>query len=294
MADTLILSFPDSSLQAAKLAQQLSLPHIPINLHIFPDEESLITLPTELPKHVVLFRSLNQPNNKLTELLLVSKALRQNNVARITLIAPYLCYMRQDRENQPGEIISQKIIGQLLADLFDDVITVDTHLHRITELREAIPSKNAINLLATKPIVKFLQNRFENMMVLGPDSESKQWVSEIAEILNCDYGIANKIRKGDLSVEIELPEQDYSGRNIIIIDDMASTGRTIGLAASLLKTKGATSISALVTHALFMGDAKEHLEKNGIDCIWSSDTIADETNCIELHEIIADAFLSIQ
>jgi len=294
MTNLLLLSFSESSLQAAKLAQQLSIPHIPINLHVFPDEESLITLPTELAEHVIVFRSLNQPNGKLTELLLVSKALRQHGVKRITLIAPYLCYMRQDRENKLGEIISQKIIGQYLADLFDDVITVDTHLHRISELKEAIPATHAINLLATDPIVEFLKNRFDNMLILGPDSESEQWVSEIAHALDCDFAIANKIRKGDRSVEITFPEKDFEGKNVVIVDDMASTGRTMGIAAKILTSKGAASISALVTHALFMEDAKAFLQDNGITCVWSSDTITDETNSIELHKIIAEAFLKIK
>jgi len=293
MLAQLILSFPDSSPQAEKLAQELSISHIPIKLHIFPDEESLITLPTELAEHVIVFRSLNQPNNKLPELLLVSNALRQHGVKRISLIAPYLCYMRQDKENKPGEIISQKIIGKFLASLFNDVLTVDTHLHRIAELKEAIPATHAVNLLATNPIVEFLKQRVDNMMILGPDSESEQWVSEISNALGCEFAIANKVRKGDKSVEITFPEKDFENKNIIIVDDMASTGRTMGIAAEILKSKGAQSISALVTHALFMGDAKGFLIEKGITNIWSSDTISDETNSFETHQIIAEAFRQI-
>ena len=293
MTHRLVISFPDSSSQAIKFAQFLSIPYANIEQHIFPDEESLLTLPLDLAEHVIVFRSLYKPNSKLTELLLVANTLRERGVKRITLIAPYLCYMRQDIENKPGEVVSQKIVGQFLADLFDDVITVDTHLHRISKLREAIPVNHAINLLATDPIVAFLKNRFNNMLVLGPDSESQQWVSEIAESLKSEYAVANKVREGDRQVKITLPGKKFANKNIIIIDDMASTGRTMGNAAELLKEKGAASINALVTHALFMGDAKEYIAQHNIKHIWSTDSISDETNSIELHPIIAEAFLTI-
>lgn len=288
-----LLTFNDSSQQGDRLAKRLDIPHLSIDLHCFPDGESLITLPTELNEHVILYRSLNQPNEKITELILVSKTLRQRGVKRITLIAPYLCYMRQDIENHPGEVVSQKIIGQLFGGLFDDVITVDSHLHRISKLNEAIPLKNAINILATDPIVEFLHKKFDELVILGPDSESKQWVEEIANKIGCQFAVANKQRTGDKEVKVTLPDHNFKNKNIVIVDDMASTGRTISLAAAQLNTAGAQTVNALVTHALFMGDAKQFLIKNGVTSIWSTDTISDETNVIALDKIIADTFRQI-
>jgi ribose-phosphate pyrophosphokinase len=104
---------------------------------------------------VLICRSLNQPNDKLIELLFCARTARQLGAKRLTLIAPYLSYMRQDIANQPGEAVSQRIMGQMLAELFDDVITVDPHLHRINSLDQAIPIKNAISLTAANEIASF-------------------------------------------------------------------------------------------------------------------------------------------
>lgn len=288
-----VLTFENSKQQAEKFAAYLNIPCHLIKTHQFPDEEILLTLPTDLPESIIIFRSLHQPNNKIIELLFAAKTARKHGVKRISLVAPYLCYMRQDIENHPGEAVSQKIIGELFASIFNDVITVDSHLHRIDRLSQAIPVRNAINIMATKPMARFLHNKFTDAIIFGPDGESEQWVKEIAEEINADYAVATKVRSGDKQVNIHLPDKDFKNKNIIIIDDMASTGRTIALASSLLKKAGAQSIHTLVTHALFMGDAKGFMHKNGIEKIWSTDTITDPSNEIELHELLAETYKTI-
>ena len=156
----LVLGFPEYLPQAQRLAAALNVQLQEVSLHQFPDGESLLRLPVDLPEHIVICRSLNQPNDKLIELLLCAKTAREQGVKRLTLVAPYLCYMRQDIANQPGEAVSQRIIGKMLADIFDDVITVDPHLHRISRLNQAIPIDNAISLTATEEIARFLQQKF--------------------------------------------------------------------------------------------------------------------------------------
>lgn len=287
------LTFDNSRTQAEKFANYLGMACLAVKTHQFPDEEILLTLPTDLPEHLVFYRSLNQPNNKIIELLLAAKTAKKHGVKRISLVAPYLSYMRQDIENNPGEAVSQTIIGELLASIFDDVITVDSHLHRIDHLSQAIPVKNAINIMATGPMISFLRDKFEDAIIFGPDGESEQWVKDIGEKTGVDYAVATKIRQGDKKVVITLPDKDFKNKDIIIIDDMASTGRTIALATELLKQAGAKTVNALVTHALFMGDAKAHMHEKGVDAIWSTDTITDPTNEIELHEILAEAFKNI-
>ena len=288
-----VLYFDDSHKQAIKLANALEVAALPIKLHHFPDNESLVTLPTRLPEHVIFFRSLNDPNSKLIELLFAAKTASRFGARRLSLIAPYLCYMRQDAENNPGEAISQQIVGQTLAELFDDVLTVDSHLHRISHLQQAIPCKNALNILTTQAVAQFIKKQFKEGILLGPDAESEQWVKQLAELVKFPFTVANKIRSGDKQVTIELAKENYADKDIIIVDDMASTGRTIGLAAKLLKAEGARSISAIVTHALFFNDAKNHLAQNHVENIWSTDSITDDTNSIELTELLAEAVLSL-
>lgn len=289
----LILAFPDYLLQAQRLGVVLKAPVQELFIHHFPDSESLVRLPTELPEHVVICVSLNQPNDKLIELLLTVKTARQSGVKRVTLIAPYLSYMRQDISNRPGEAVSQRIIGQLLAELFDDVITVDPHLHRISKLDQVIPLKNAISLTAADEIAVFLQQRFDHAMLLGPDSESDQWVSRIAGQIGFDYAVATKHREGDKQVSMALPGGDFNGRTVVIIDDMASTGRTLAKAAGLLSAAGAGNVYAVITHPLFCGDAELHILQSGVKQIWSTDSISHPCASIYLDKLLAQSLQAI-
>lgn len=289
----IILAFPDYLSQAQRLAARLDVPLAEAVLHHFPDGESLIRLPPALPEHVIVCRSLNQPNDKLIELLLCATTARELGAKRVTLVTPYLSYMRQDIANHPGEAVSQRIIGKLLADLFDDVLTVDPHLHRISSLTQAIPIKNAISLTAANEIGIFLQQQFKHALLLGPDSESKQWVAAIAENIGFDYAIAQKNRLGDKQVEITLPDTDFCNKPVVIIDDMASTGRTLAKAAGLLQAKGCKDIYTVVTHALFCDDAYAHILKAGVKTIWSTDSIEHPSSCIKLDVLLADAIKAI-
>ncbi len=286
-----ILFFSDSYLQAQRLAHSCALPFAEIIVHHFPDGESKLTLPVELSDHVIIYRSLDHPNDKLLEVLLVACELRDQGVETLTLITPYLCYMRQDKAFNPGEIISQRAVGQILAEHFDAVITVDSHLHRIHSLEQAVPARVALNLSATKPIAAFLQELFERPVILGPDSESKQWVEAIANAMSGnapEYCVSSKRRVNDVNVEVTLPEFDFSNRHIVLVDDVASTGRTLEQAAYALAKYGPASISVVVTHALFVCNALQRLYAAGVDTIWSSDSITHSTNNIAIDGVLKD------
>jgi len=286
----LILAFSDYMPQAQRLGERLNVQVEKVFLHKFPDAESLLRLPTDIPPHVVICRSLNQPNDKLIELLLCVKTVRQLGAKRVTLVAPYLCYMRQDIANQPGEAVSQHIIGEMLAALFDDVITVDPHLHRISRLNQAIPIVNAISLIATEQIASFLNQKFDNAVLLGPDAESEQWVSAIAKEIDFDYLVAKKERQGDKQVVMTLPEFDFNNRPVIIVDDMASTGRTLAKASRLLlNTHQVKQVYAVITHPLFCDDAEQHIMQAGVKEIWSTDSISHPSACINLDKLLAQA-----
>lgn len=289
----IILAFSDYLRQAQRLADRLDAPLAEVSLHHFPDSESFICLPSSLPEHVIFCRSLNQPNGKLIELLLCASTARELGAKRLTLVAPYLCYMRQDFANQPGVAVSQRIIGKMLANLFDDVITVDPHLHRISSLDQAIPIKNAISLTAADEIGRFLKQKLEYALLVGPDSESEQWVANIANKIGFDYCVARKERGGDKQVAVTLPEIQFANKTIVIVDDMASTGRTLGMATRLLKAAGSKDIYAVVTHALFCDDAEEYILQAGINTLWSTDSIDHPTSCIKLDALLADAIKAI-
>ena len=285
--EILILAFPESRIQAKQLANKLTLTYQEIKIHRFPDGESKLTLPAALPEHVIFFCSLDQPNNKLVELLLASQTAREQGCKQLTLIAPYLCYMRQDKAFVPGEAVSQRIIGQFLAQLFDNVITVDTHLHRVHSLDEAIPTINSLNLTAASLLGEFLKKENLQPLILGPDSESHQWASQIAKTGNFNYVIAEKQRFGDRSVTIQLPDTDFSNQTVVIVDDVISSGHTIAEAAEKVLAAGAASVHCLITHPLFAEGAVNLLKSSGVQHIWSTDSITHASNVVSLAPLFA-------
>ncbi len=289
----MLLGFDDYEVQSRKLAEALSIPCHIIQRHRFPDGESKFTLPTKLPEHVLFCRTLDHPNEKLVELLLAAKTAREMGAKELTLVAPYLCYMRQDKAFHPGEVISQPIIGLFLADLFDNVITVDPHLHRIQHLEQAVPATRAVTLSATPLMSRFLGQHFKDPILLGPDSESEQWVSAVASPNQWTYGVCKKIRTGDQKVEIILPEINLYERAVIIVDDVASSGQTLTTAVRQCLLKNAKHVDVLVTHALFADNAKEHIIQAGVRNMWSTDSVSHESNVIPLDELLKDAILNL-
>lgn len=283
----MLLGFAENEKQAQALAKALAMPYAGITVHRFPDSESKLTLPLNLPAHVVICRSLDRPNDKLIELLLAAKTAHELGASRLTLVAPYLCYMRQDMAFKPGEAISQKIIGNFIADLFDDVITVDPHLHRTHDMAEAIPAVHSIAVSAGPAISKFLCSQNKPVLI-GPDSESQQWVQDIAERSDLEYGVGNKTRLGDCEVKISLPEISLQARNVVLIDDVVSSGETMATTAQLCLASGASRVDIMVTHPLFAAGAEERLHHVGVKNIWSSDSIPHPSNAISLATLIAN------
>jgi ribose-phosphate pyrophosphokinase len=288
-----VVSLPDYAEPAQRLAQVIDGEFNTIDVHRFPDGESQVTVPTELPSHVVICQSLDRPNNKLIELMLAVQTMRESGVKRISLVAPYLCYMRQDKAFHPGEAISQKIVGRFLAGLVDDVITVDAHLHRIDNVRLAIPLDRAINLSAASALGEFLQHQHDQPLLLGPDMESEQWVKQVANVGGFTWAVANKLRFGDRNVQIKLPNVDFHNRIVVLVDDVISSGHTVAETTKLVIAAGAEKVCCLITHALFADGALELVHAAGVDTIWSSDSIPHESNVIPLADLLADGLHSL-
>jgi ribose-phosphate pyrophosphokinase len=281
-SNTLIIGFPEYTGQTERLAQVADLPFTILDIHHFPDGESKITLPGILPEQVVLVRSLDDPNSKLIELILAAAGAHALGAKQVSLVAPYLCYMRQDKAFHAGEVVSQPVIGACLATHFDALLTVDAHLHRVHALSDAVPVNPAINLTATDPMAHFLQKQVEAPYLIGPDGESEQWVAAIASHYGFDYAVAEKERLGDRQVKIRMPDCGYGGRNLVLVDDVASTGRTLLEAVKLLQIHEPASISVLVTHALFVDNALQELQQAGVANIWSCDAVPHATNAVPL------------
>jgi len=288
----IVLGFADYRAPAQRLAEALQCPVAQVEVHRFPDGEHKVTLPSTLPDHVIFCRSLFHPNDKLIDLLFAARTARELGVNRLSLVAPYLCYMRQDTAFEAGEAVSQRIIGRWLAELFDDVVTVDPHLHRTASLDVVMPGIHAIALSAGVPMADYLRRRqgMDDAILLGPDEESRQWVSSIAGLAGLEFGVATKQRMGDRSVCIQLPDIDFAGRPVVLLDDMVSTGRTLVEAAVQLQQAKASSITCLVTHALLHEAAEKQMQQAGIGLLVTSDSVPHASNAIELASSLAEPF----
>ena len=285
----MLLGFSDYRPQGEALAAALDIPFALVDVHHFPDDESKLTVPCDLPESVILCRSLDHPNDKLIELMLAAQTAREQGAKHLTLVAPYLCYMRQDIAFHPGEAVSQRIVGGFLAGLFDKVVTVDPHLHRIERLEQAIPGREAIALSSAAVMGEFLHRNTDKPLLVGPDGESDQWVRAIAEPAGLEFTVASKQRLGDREVHITLPDHDYRRQEVILVDDMISTGHTLINVTRQLKQQGAGTIHCLVSHALFADDVTRALHEAGIEKIWSSDSIAHSSNAVSLTGLLAGA-----
>jgi len=289
---SLLLYFADERESATRLAEACGLACAPIERHRFPDDELRLRLPLEgagLPAQLVLYRGLDHPNEKLVELLLVAGEARRLGARRLILVAPYLAYMRQDIAFNPGEVVSQTIVGGFLASLFDAVVTVDPHLHRIERLDQAIPGVEAITLSGAPVLAELIARERPGALLLGPDAEAAQWVAAAAASHGFASGVCSKLRHGDRQVEISLPPLDFSGRQVVLIDDVASSGHTLAQATLKLREAGAASVDVAVTHALFAGDALQVLERAGVGEIWSTDCIAHPSNAIAMAPCLSQA-----
>lgn len=285
----MLLCFDDEEAIARRAADAVGLPLAVVRRHRFPDGEVRLRLPDPLPAKVVIWRGLQQPNEKLVELLLAARTARTLGAQHLTLVTPYLAYMRQDMAFNPGEAVSQRIVGAFLAELFDAVITVDPHLHRVATLEEAIPVSDAIVLSGAPLLSDLIASQRQDVLLIGPDEESLQWVGQAAQRHGWAHGVCRKTRHGDREVDIALPDLPVAGRAVVLMDDVASSGHTVAQAARGLLRAGAASVDVAVTHALFASGAVELLREAGVGAVWSTDAIPHPSNAVSIVPAVAQA-----
>lgn len=291
MNDTLVAAMPGEGAPAGRLAAILKVHFCEIDVHHFPDGESRVRAP-RAGATTILYNSLDRPNEKLIELGLAASALRDLGACRLVLVAPYLCYMRQDKPFQPGEAVSQRFIGALLANWFDRIVTVEPHLHRTKSLDEVFPDTETTALSAAPLLAELIRRDgdLEGAMIVGPDSESRPWTEAVAKAAGAPFFVLDKVRRGDSDVSITMGDDaPVSGRRVYLIDDVASTGGTLSAAANVLQKKGATRVEALVAHALFGEADLRRMAAAGIARVRSTDSAAHAANAIEIAPLLAGA-----
>ena len=285
-----LLPFPLQRTLADAIAPMLGARTGRVDWRHFPDGESLVTIEEGLDGvDVALVASFRNPDVLALPLRFAASTAREFGARSVGLIAPYLAYMRQDKRFKAGEAISAPLFARFLEESFDWLVTADPHLHRSPELSGLyhIP----VRRIATAPLVAdWIQDNVPNAVLIGPDSESGQWVSDIANRAGVPYQVLTKIRRGDRDVEVSLPLIGAArSRTPVIVDDIASSGRTAIETLHHLKRLGLPPAVCVVIHPVFAQGAYAQLLAAEPARVVSTDSIPHPSNAISIAGLLAQA-----
>lgn len=290
----ILIPFPEMKPLAEDLAPVMGAELRTLDWHHFPDGESLMTLPGDLNgADVALLATLRDPDRLALPLRFAAATAREMGARRVGLISPYLGYMRQDRRFEAGQAVSAPLFAQFLGESFDWLVTVDPHLHRISRLEEVFPMP-AIRAVSAPRLADWICTNIPDAVLLGPDSESQQWVAEVARLAGRPYEVLRKVRTGDRQVEVSVPDSAaLRDGTPVILDDIASSGRTLVRTIERLVAAGTRAPVCLVIHAVFAGSAHDDILAAGAARIITTDTIPHPSNVIGIASVLAETFESL-
>ena len=275
---------------AKKISKKLKANLVKSEVKIFPDGESKITLKGKLSKSkTIVVQSIYPPvdSNLIQALSLISKAKEYST--EVIVVVPYLGYARQDREFLPGEIATMKVLGQLFKGAgASKIIVVDIH-SKIGLKHFKIKSEN---LSAIPDLARYFQKiNLKNPLVVSPDQGGIERAKEFADKFGSDF-VALKKQRNRKTGKVQIKTgglDEVIGRDMILVDDMISTGGSIIKAAEFLKKQKCNRIFVTCTHALLMNDAEKKIRKAGVTRIISANTIPGNSSIVDVSSTIAKA-----
>lgn len=290
----LLVTLPGSEHLTARLVTKLNVTIAPIVCRRFPDGEVYLRYDVSLlDRDVILLCTLDRPDNKVLPLVYAAATARDLGAKSVGLVCPYLAYMRQDRRFQPGEAVTSSYFARLLSKEVDWLVTVDPHLHRRTTLSE-VYSVPALVLHAMPLISEWIKEHVERPLIVGPDSESEQWVAAVARDANAPHIILEKIRHGDSDVEVSVPDVErWRGHTPVLVDDIISTAQTMITTVSHLASSAMRPPVCIGIHGIFARGANTRLRSAGATKIITLNTIYHESNAIDVTGLLADAIRDI-
>ena len=278
-----------SSDLAKRIARKLKAPYIKTEKKIFPDGESKITI-NQIPKKsiTIVVQSTYPPvDSNLLELLsIVSKV--QKFSSKVYAVIPYMGYARQDREFLGGEVVTIGVVGRLLkAAGVKKVLTVD--IHSKLALKELKISSE--NVSAMEVLVKyFMKLKMKEPLVVSPDMGGEERAKKFARLLKTDSIALKKHRDRKTgNVNILSGKVDVKNRDLILVDDMISTGGSIAKATQFLKKQKCGRVFVACTHALLVNDATKKIKKAGVSQIISTNTIPGDSAKVDVSRVISNA-----
>ncbi|HYM35428.1 MAG TPA: ribose-phosphate pyrophosphokinase, partial [Steroidobacteraceae bacterium] len=284
----LIVAMPGNEPMTHALAKALDAEVGQIEFRSFPDGETYLRYLTEVAERtLILVCTLDRPNSKFLPLLFAAATARELFSAKIGLVAPYLAYMRQDRRFNSGEAVTSRQIAHLLSDAFDWLITIDPHLHRYSSLGEIyrIPTQ----VVHAAPLIsEWIKAHVANSFIIGPDSESEQWVSSIARYVGAPYTVLEKTRYGDRNVEIVVGTLDQlNDRTPVLVDDIISSGRTMIEPVRQIKMRKTPAPICIAVHGVFADNSDRLLTQAGARVV-TTNSISHDSNEVDVTPALAE------
>ena len=272
-----------------RIARRLKAPYVEAKTRVFPDGESKITF-GHIPKNSVILvvQSTYPPvdTNLLQALSIISQA--RNASSKIYAIIPYMGYARQDRQFLTGEVITMSIVARMLqAAGAKKIVVVD--IHSKTALSHFKTPKE--NISAIPELAKYFKKmKLKNALVVSPDIGGSSRAKEFASLLNTDFIALKKSRNRKTGkVLIQSSKVDVRGKDLILVDDIISTGGSIVKAAQFLKRQKCKRVFVACTHGLFVECAEKKIKNAGVSRIISTNTIPRNTSKVDISGVIADS-----
>ena len=290
MSELSVIAGKSSEDIAKKLSRKIKANFVKSQIRVFADGESKITLSGKISKKKsIVVQSIYPPvdTNLIQVLSLISKA--KEISSEVIAVIPYMGYARQDREFLPGEIVTMKVLGKLFKGAgASKIIAVD--IHSMMGFRHF--SIKTENISAIPELVQYFKKlRLKNPLVISPDQGGKERAKGFAEKLGSEY-IALEKKRDRKSGKVKIKTKDLDeviNRDLILVDDMISTGGSIVKATQFLKKQKCKRVYVACTHALLMNDAEKRIKKAGVTKIISTNTIPGKTSIVDISKIIAKA-----
>jgi ribose-phosphate pyrophosphokinase len=260
---------------AENIARKVGVGLVQRTLERFPDGELHIELKESVRGHDVFLVQPTCPpvDPHLLELLLMADACRRAGASHLTAVMPYFGYARQDRRARGREPLGVRLIADLLdTSAIERVLAVDLHSQGV-ESAFAIPVEHASAVPILAEAVRSSLSR--NAVIVSPDLGAVKMAERYAKLLDLPVAIINKTRMSGAEVSVQRIVGDIRGKQVLVIDDMISTGGTIEKAIEALLEAGcsSTGIKVAASHALLVGPAAERLGKLPIEKIYVSDSV---------------------
>lgn len=291
----LLFAFPGQERLAESLGRALDAAPVPFTMRRFPDGETYLRVEADVrSRPVVVLCTLRDPDPLFLPLAFVAATLRELGASSVGLCAPYLAYMRQDRRFLPGEAVTSASFARLVSSTFDWLATVDPHLHRHHSLAELYPVP-AVAAEAAPLLAAWLRANVADPLLVGPDSESLQWVRAVADAVSCPYVVLEKDRRGDADVSVSgLPADLAATRGVpVLLDDIISTAGTMIEAVRRCHERRTAAPVCLAVHAVFAAGAYDALRAAGAARIATTNTIPHPSNEIDVASALAGAVESL-